>query len=85
MELTHPPSHLSGSQSSLASETGTGPTDPQRGTPPLPDPKGPSEYQLLLLTAPPTSSAPPPSGPSFLTQSSKIRKQERRCSVLYVY
>ncbi|XP_019595108.2 rab effector Noc2 isoform X1 [Rhinolophus sinicus] len=43
MALTRPPSHLSGSQSSLASEIGTGPTDPQRGTPPWPDPKGPSK------------------------------------------
>ncbi|XP_037350255.1 rab effector Noc2 [Talpa occidentalis] len=34
MGLTRPPSHLSGSQSSLASETGTGtgPADPQGGT-----------------------------------------------------
>ncbi|XP_054565057.1 rab effector Noc2 isoform X2 [Eptesicus fuscus] len=43
MEVTPPPSHLSGSQSSLASETGTGSADPQRGTPPWPDPKGPSK------------------------------------------
>ncbi|XP_036196841.1 rab effector Noc2 isoform X1 [Myotis myotis] len=43
MELTHPPSHLSGSQSSLASEAGTGSADPQRGTPPWPDPKGSSK------------------------------------------
>ncbi|XP_036123973.1 rab effector Noc2 isoform X1 [Molossus molossus] len=43
MELARPPSHLSGSQSSLASEPGTGSADPQRGTPPCPDPKGPSK------------------------------------------
>ncbi|XP_075417354.1 rab effector Noc2 [Tenrec ecaudatus] len=40
MGLSRPPSHLSGSQSSLASETGTGSADPQRGTSPRPDPKG---------------------------------------------
>lgn len=44
------PSHLSGSQSSLASETGTGSADPQRGTPPWPDPKGPSEYPATSST-----------------------------------
>ncbi|XP_011358193.2 rab effector Noc2 isoform X1 [Pteropus alecto] len=43
MGLACLPHHLSGSQSSLASETGMGPTDPQRGTPPWPDPKGPSK------------------------------------------
>ncbi|KAF6096753.1 rabphilin 3A like (without C2 domains) [Phyllostomus discolor] len=43
VELTRPPSHLSGSQSSLASETGTSSGDPQRGTPPWPDPKGPGK------------------------------------------
>lgn len=57
VELAHPPSHLSGSQSSLASETGTGSADPQRGTPPCPDPKGPGEY-------PATSSNPPTTSPS---------------------
>ncbi|XP_049714679.1 LOW QUALITY PROTEIN: rab effector Noc2 [Elephas maximus indicus] len=31
MRPAHPPSHLSGSQSSLASETGAGPVDPQGG------------------------------------------------------
>ncbi|XP_014645204.1 PREDICTED: rab effector Noc2 isoform X3 [Ceratotherium simum simum] len=44
MGLTRPPSHLSGSQSSLASETGMGSADLQGGTPPWPDPKGPSNY-----------------------------------------
>ncbi|XP_003469592.1 rab effector Noc2 isoform X1 [Cavia porcellus] len=44
MGLTHPPSHLSGSQSSLASETGAGGSaDPQGGTPPQPEPKGPGK------------------------------------------
>ncbi|XP_036264392.1 rab effector Noc2 isoform X2 [Pipistrellus kuhlii] len=43
VELTPPPSRLSGSQSSLASEPGTSSADPQRGTPPWPDPKGPSK------------------------------------------
>lgn len=43
VELARPPSHLSGSQSSLASETGTSSGDPQRGTPPWPDPKGPGK------------------------------------------
>uniref|UniRef100_A0A9L0JSM1 Rab effector Noc2 n=2 Tax=Equus asinus TaxID=9793 RepID=A0A9L0JSM1_EQUAS len=40
MGLSRPPSHLSGSQSSLASETGMGSADLQGGTPPWPDPKG---------------------------------------------
>ncbi|XP_045155632.1 rab effector Noc2 [Echinops telfairi] len=40
MGLPRPPSHLSGSQSSLASETGAGSADPQGGTSPQPDPKG---------------------------------------------
>ncbi|ELV11134.1 Rab effector Noc2 [Tupaia chinensis] len=39
--FTYPPSHLSGSQSSLASETGASSADPQRGTLPRPDPQGP--------------------------------------------
>ncbi|XP_023374480.1 rab effector Noc2 isoform X1 [Otolemur garnettii] len=43
MGLTRPPSHLSGSQSSLASETGTSSTDPQGGTLPRGDPKGPGK------------------------------------------
>ncbi|XP_052611992.1 rab effector Noc2 isoform X2 [Peromyscus californicus insignis] len=38
-----PPSHLSGSQSSLASETGAGATDPQGGTPPRPEPRVPGK------------------------------------------
>lgn len=50
MGLTHPPSLLSGSQSSLASETGAGSADPQSGTPPWPEPKGPGEYPLHLPT-----------------------------------
>ncbi|XP_042526466.1 rab effector Noc2 isoform X1 [Dipodomys spectabilis] len=40
MELTRLPSHLSGSQSSLASKAGAGPADPQGGTLPQPEPKG---------------------------------------------
>ncbi|XP_032313396.1 rab effector Noc2 isoform X2 [Camelus dromedarius] len=43
MGPTRPPSHLSGSQSSLASEAGTGSADPQWGTQPWPDPKGPGK------------------------------------------
>uniref|UniRef100_A0A8D1S3U9 RabBD domain-containing protein n=1 Tax=Sus scrofa TaxID=9823 RepID=A0A8D1S3U9_PIG len=43
MGPSRPPSHLSGSQSSLASEAGTGAADPQVGTPPWPDPKGPGK------------------------------------------
>ncbi|XP_005402690.1 PREDICTED: rab effector Noc2 isoform X1 [Chinchilla lanigera] len=44
MGLTGPRSHLSGSQSSLASETGAGGSaDPQRGTLPQPEPKGPGK------------------------------------------
>uniref|UniRef100_A0A2K6CQ15 Rabphilin 3A like (without C2 domains) n=1 Tax=Macaca nemestrina TaxID=9545 RepID=A0A2K6CQ15_MACNE len=39
MGFTHPPGHLSGSQSSLASEMGTGSADPQGGTLPQADPK----------------------------------------------
>ncbi|XP_054986297.1 rab effector Noc2 isoform X1 [Sorex araneus] len=38
--LTYPPGHLSGSQSSLASEVGTGGADAQGGTPLSPDTKG---------------------------------------------
>ncbi|KAL4684158.1 hypothetical protein H8959_021852 [Pygathrix nigripes] len=40
MGLTHLPGHLSGSQSSLASEMGTGSADPQRGPLPQADLKG---------------------------------------------
>ncbi|XP_073874279.1 rab effector Noc2 isoform X13 [Macaca fascicularis] len=43
MGFTHPPGHLSGSQSSLASEMGTGSADPQGGTLPQADPKGPGK------------------------------------------
>ncbi|VTJ55164.1 Hypothetical predicted protein [Marmota monax] len=43
MGLTHPPSLLSGSQSSLTSETGEGSADPQGGGPPWPEPKGPGK------------------------------------------
>ncbi|KAM4844965.1 rab effector Noc2 isoform 2-T2 [Thomomys bottae] len=39
MELTQLPSHLSGSQSSLASEAGAGSADSQGGTLPRPEPK----------------------------------------------
>ncbi|KAM6164668.1 rab effector Noc2 [Rhynchocyon petersi] len=40
MGLARSPSHFSGSQSSLSSETGAGSTNPQGGTVPQPDPKG---------------------------------------------
>ncbi|XP_046936610.1 rab effector Noc2 isoform X5 [Lynx rufus] len=43
MRPTCQPSHLSESQRNLASETGTGSADPQLGTPPWPDPKGPGK------------------------------------------
>nr|KAF6458612.1 rabphilin 3A like (without C2 domains) [Rousettus aegyptiacus] len=43
MGLACLPCHLSGSQSSLASEAGMGPTDPQKVTPTWLDPKGPSK------------------------------------------
>uniref|UniRef100_A0A8I3NSQ8 Rabphilin 3A like (without C2 domains) n=2 Tax=Canis lupus familiaris TaxID=9615 RepID=A0A8I3NSQ8_CANLF len=43
------PSHLSGSQSSLASETGMGSADPQLGTPSWPDPKGPSKKHTWTI------------------------------------
>lgn len=39
MGPARPPSHLSGSQSSLGSETGAGATDPQGGTLPRPEPR----------------------------------------------
>lgn len=64
MGLSCPPSHLSGSQSSLASETGMGSADLQGGTPPWPDPKGAGEYHttpsnqlppLLLCSPSPTA------------------------------
>lgn len=53
------PSPLSGSQSSLASETGTSSADPQ-GTSPWPDPKSPGEYQAAPSNAPtsPFSASP---------------------------
>ncbi|XP_021031923.1 rab effector Noc2 isoform X1 [Mus caroli] len=38
-----PPSHLSGSQSSLGSEAGTGATEPQGGTPARPEPRVPGK------------------------------------------
>lgn len=38
-----PPSHLSGSQSSLGSEAGTGATEPQGGTPAQPEPRVPGK------------------------------------------
>ncbi|XP_004483839.1 rab effector Noc2 isoform X1 [Dasypus novemcinctus] len=41
--LARPPSLLSGSQSSLASETGAGAAEPQGGTSPQPDSKGPGK------------------------------------------
>lgn len=40
MELAHAPSHLSGSQNSLASETGSSVMDPQAGAPTQADPRG---------------------------------------------
>uniref|UniRef100_A0A2K5E1X3 Rabphilin 3A like (without C2 domains) n=1 Tax=Aotus nancymaae TaxID=37293 RepID=A0A2K5E1X3_AOTNA len=49
MGLAHPPGHLSGSQSSLASETGTGSADPQ-GTLPRADLKGPGEYPAAAFS-----------------------------------
>lgn len=55
-----PPSRLSGSQSSLASETGTSATDPQGGTPPRPEPRVPGEY-CLGSACPAASLSPPPS------------------------
>lgn len=66
MELTPPPGHLSGSQSSLASETGPGSADPQRGTPPRPDPKGPSEYPATSPTPHCLSLLGPPSPRALL-------------------
>lgn len=50
MGFTHPPGHLSGSQSSLASEMGTGSADPQGGTLPQADPKGPGEYPAAVFS-----------------------------------
>ncbi|XP_017366067.1 rab effector Noc2 isoform X2 [Cebus imitator] len=48
MGLAHPPGHLSGSQSSLASETGTGSADPQ-GTLPRADLKGPGKRHTWAI------------------------------------
>uniref|UniRef100_A0A1D5QXH5 Rab effector Noc2 n=1 Tax=Macaca mulatta TaxID=9544 RepID=A0A1D5QXH5_MACMU len=50
MGFTHPLGHLSGSQSSLASEMGTGSADPQGGTLPQADPKGPGEYPAAVFS-----------------------------------
>ncbi|XP_047615239.1 rab effector Noc2 isoform X4 [Phacochoerus africanus] len=61
MGPSHPPSHLSGSQSSLASEAGTGAADPQVGTPPWPDPKGPESPKI---SEPGGTRYPPQSGSS---------------------
>lgn len=75
MELTHPPSHLSGSQSSLASEAGTGSADPQRGTPPWPDPKGSSEYPATSSTPHYLSLLLPlPQGPPLLLSPPKLER-----------
>jgi hypothetical protein len=58
-----PPSHLSGSQSSLGSEAGTGATEPQGGTPAQPEPRVPGEYCLGSVCPAAVSSHPPsPSG-----------------------
>lgn len=65
------PSHLSGSQSSLASETGMGSADPQLGTPSSPDPKGPSEYQAIPSNLPASPSSASSCSSSFLTQSTQ--------------
>ncbi|XP_032119295.1 rab effector Noc2 isoform X4 [Sapajus apella] len=48
MGLARPPGHLSGSQSSLASETGTGSADPQ-GTLPRADLKGPGKRHTWAI------------------------------------
>ncbi|XP_021093878.1 rab effector Noc2 isoform X2 [Heterocephalus glaber] len=45
MGLTRAPSHLSGSQSSLARETGTSSADPQGHSLPQPEPRGPGKRQ----------------------------------------
>ena len=74
MGPTHRPSHLSGSQSSLASETGTGSADPQLGTPPWPDPKSPGEYQ-----AAPSNPPAPPSSASRLSSSLTRSTQTGEC------
>lgn len=66
MGPTRRPSHLSGSQSSLASETGTGSADPQLGTPPWPDPKSPGEYQAAPSNPPPPPLLPPDGPPPSL-------------------
>nr|XP_054526916.1 rab effector Noc2 isoform X8 [Pan troglodytes] len=47
MGFTHPPGHLSGCQSSLASETGTGSADPPGGPRPGPTRRAPVSTQLL--------------------------------------
>ncbi|XP_040857321.1 rab effector Noc2 isoform X1 [Ochotona curzoniae] len=47
MELAHAPSHLSGSQSSLASETGSSVMDPQAGAPTQADPRGTGSYYRM--------------------------------------
>lgn len=55
-----PPSRLSSSQSSLASETGTSAPDPQGGNPPRPEPRVPGE-SCLGSACPAVSLSPPPS------------------------
>ncbi|XP_062071716.1 rab effector Noc2 isoform X3 [Lepus europaeus] len=47
MGLARPPSHLSGSQSSLASETGASAADPQEGTTARAAPKGAGSYYKM--------------------------------------
>lgn len=68
MGLACLPCHLSGSQSSLASEAGMGPTDPQKVTPTWLDPKGPTKYPAAHSKPPtsaPPSILPPQDSPPF--------------------
>lgn len=78
MRPAPPSSHLSESQSSLASETGTSSADPQPGTPPWPDPKSPGEYQAA--PADPLPSAPP--RPSSLPQLAYAAECYMMCVIL---
>lgn len=58
MGPARPPSHLSGSQSSLSSEAGAGATEPQGDTSSRPEPRVPGEYCLASVC--PAASSPPP-------------------------
>uniref|UniRef100_A0A4W2DRQ1 Rabphilin 3A like (without C2 domains) n=1 Tax=Bos indicus x Bos taurus TaxID=30522 RepID=A0A4W2DRQ1_BOBOX len=60
MGPTRPASCLSGSQSSLASETGTGSADPRGAPAPWLDPEGPGEYQATFQPAHLLPVCPPP-------------------------